>query len=193
MPAPRIVIQPRPPAGRAARAAAHEALDVERDGRLRERVVARPEPGPLVGAVHRLGELVEQALQVGHGRALVDHQALDLEELGRRAWRRSPRSGSSGREQRADRRLGRLHDADLPGRRVRAQQAALDVDVERVPQVAGRVVGRDVEHLEVGEVVLDLGALVGRRTRTARRSPRSRASPRCSGGASRGGSAGRAW
>jgi hypothetical protein len=41
------------------------------------------------------------------------------------------------------------------------QQPPLDVDIERVPQVARRVVGRDVEHLEVGEVVLDLRALVG--------------------------------
>ena len=36
----------------------------------------------------------------------------------------------------------------------------VDVDVQRVPQVARRMVGRDVEHLEVGEVVLDLRALV---------------------------------
>ncbi len=68
-----------------------------------------------------------------------------------------------------------LHHPDLAGRRVRPQEVALDVDVERVPQVARRVIGRDVEHLEVGQVVLDLGALVGRRTRTGRRSRRSRA------------------
>ena len=48
-----------------------------------------------------------------------------------------------------------------PGRGVRAQELALDVDVERVPQVARGVVRRDVEHLEVGPVVLDLRALVG--------------------------------
>ena len=42
---------------------------------------------------------------------------------------------------------------------MRPQQVALDVDVERVPQVARGVVGRDVEHLEVGQVVLDLRAL----------------------------------
>ena len=53
-----------------------------------------------------------------------------------------------------------LHDPDLAGRGVGPQQVPLDVDVERVPQVARRVVGRDVEHLEVGEVVLDLRALV---------------------------------
>src|SRR4029079_13499503 len=40
------------------------------------------------------------------------------------------------------------------------EQVSGDVDVQRVPQVAGRVIGRDVQQLEVGEVVLDLGALV---------------------------------
>ena len=44
---------------------------------------------------------------------------------------------------------------------MRAEESPLDVDVERVPQVARRVIRRDVEHLEVGDVVLDLGALVG--------------------------------
>ena len=65
-------------------------------------------------------------------------------------------------QQRADRRLRPSRMTRIwPGRRVRPEQAALDVDVERVPEVARRVVGRDVEHLEVREVVLDLGALVG--------------------------------
>ncbi len=70
-----------PRAGRAADAAADEAFDVEGHRRLGERVVAGSEPGPLVRAVERPGELVEQSAQVAHRRALVDHQALDLEEL----------------------------------------------------------------------------------------------------------------
>ena len=53
-----------------------------------------------------------------------------------------------------------MHHPDLARRRVRPQEVVLDVDVERVPQVACRVVGRDVEHLEVAQVVLDLRALV---------------------------------
>ena len=53
-----------------------------------------------------------------------------------------------------------MHDPDLAGRRVGPQEMALDVDVEGVPQVARRVVRRDVEHLEVRQVVLDLRALV---------------------------------
>ena len=148
-----------PSAGRAAGAATDQALDVERDGRLGERVVAGPEAGLLVRAVHRLGELVEEALEVAHRGPLVDHQALDLEEL--RAVRGVDRlvAEAATGEQRADRRLGGLHHPDLAGRRMGPQQVALDVDVERVPQVARGVVGRDVEHLEVGQVVLDLRAL----------------------------------
>src|SRR6187431_2298511 len=41
-----------------------------------------------------------------------------------------------------------------------AEETPFDVDIERVPEIAGRVVGRDVEHLEVRDVVLDLGTLV---------------------------------
>ena len=81
MPAPRIVIQPVRGAGRALLAVADHAQDVERDGRLGERVVAGPEPGRAIRAEHRVGELVEEALEVRHRRALVDHQAFDLEEL----------------------------------------------------------------------------------------------------------------
>src|SRR6185436_20169595 len=53
---------------------------------------------------------------------------------------------ASYRQQRADRRLHAAHRVDLTRRRMGPQQVALDVDVERVPQVAGGVVGRDVEH-----------------------------------------------
>ena len=53
-----------PRARRAPRAVADDAQDVERHGRLGERVVAGPEPGRPAGAEHRVGELVEQALEV---------------------------------------------------------------------------------------------------------------------------------
>src|SRR3954471_9076428 len=72
-----------PATGRAAGAPAHQTLDVERDGRFGERVVARAEARPLVGAIHRLGELVEEPLEVAHRGPLVDHYPLDLEELRR--------------------------------------------------------------------------------------------------------------
>ena len=69
---------------------------------------------------------------------------------------------------------------------------ALHVDVERVPQVAGRVVGRDVEHLEVGAGRPRSRGSRGRRTRTGRRSRRSRPSTtmlgwRCRAGSGRPG------
>src|SRR4051812_44592073 len=44
-----------PAAGGTPGTPAHQALDVERDGRFGERVVARAEASLLVGAVHRLG------------------------------------------------------------------------------------------------------------------------------------------
>ena len=47
-----------------------------------------------------------------------------------------------------------------PGARVGPQQVAGDVHVERVPEIARRMVRGDIEHLEVGQVVLDLGPLV---------------------------------
>ncbi len=97
---------------------------------------------------------------MGHRRALVDHQALDLEELGRVAGVDGLVAEAATGQQRADRRPLLVHDPDLARARVGAQQPGVDVEVERVPQVPRRVVGRDVEHLEVGDVVLDLGALV---------------------------------
>ena len=83
-------------------------------------------------------------------------------------------------------------DVDLAGRRVGPQQPALDVDVERVPQVARGVVGRDVEHLEVGQVVFDLGALEDDEPELAEDLGDLGPSIRCSGGGCRGGSRGRA-
>ena len=149
-----------PRAGRTADAATHEALDVEGHGRLGEGVVAGSEPRALVRAVEGLGELVEQPAQVAHRRALVDHQALDLEELRGVAGVDGFVSVAAARQEGPDRRRLLVHDPDLAGRGVGPQQVALDVDVERVPQVARRVIERDVEHLEVAQVVLDLGRLV---------------------------------
>jgi hypothetical protein len=146
-------------AGRAADAAADDALDVEGDRRLGERVVAGPE-ARLARPEQRVGELVEQALEVRHRGALVDHQAFDLEELEAVAGVDRLVAEAAARQQRPDRRLGGLHHPDLAGARVGPQQVPGDVHVERVPQVAGRMVRGDVEHLEVGQVVLDLGPLV---------------------------------
>ena len=92
--------------------------------------------------------------------AFVDHQALDLEELGGMTRVDRLVAEDAPGQQRPDRRPMRLHHPDLERRRVGPQEVAGDVDVEGVPQVAGRMVGCDVEHLEVGQVVLDLRSLV---------------------------------
>jgi len=80
-----------------------------------------------------VGELVEQSLEVGHRRALVDHQALDLEELAGVARVHRLVAEAAPGEQRADRRLLLVHHPDLARAGVRPEQAALDVEVQRVP------------------------------------------------------------
>ena len=93
---------------------------------------------------------------------LVDRERLDLVEHRRVAGvERLVAVGAAGRDD-EDRRLHRLHGADLHRRRVRAQHHLLgiaELDVERVLHRAGRVAGHHVERLEVVPVVLDLGAL----------------------------------
>jgi len=82
-----------------------------------------------------VGELVQQALEVRHGSALVDHQAFDLEELEAMAGVDGLIAEASTREQGPDRRLRRLHYPNLAGTGVGPEQMAGNVDVERVPQI----------------------------------------------------------
>ena len=100
--------------------------------------------------------------EVGERDAAVDGERLDLVEHRRVAGvERLVAVRAPGRDH-EDRRLLRLHGADLHRRRVRAQHHLLglaEVHVERVLHRARRVAGRDVERLEVVPVVLDLGAL----------------------------------
>ena len=168
MPAPRMVIQPlRPQAGQPL-AAADEALDVEGHGRLGERVVAGPEAGRARRPEHGVGELVEQAAQVGQRGALVDHQALDLEELEAVAGVDRLVAEAAAGHQGADGRRRGAHDPDLaPGEvwvrsrsRLACRRVAGRVARRACPTGRARVVGRDVERLEVELVGLDLRALV---------------------------------
>ena len=65
--------------------------------------------------------------------------------------------GAAGHDD-AHRRLRLFHDARLHRRGVRAQDDLPgQIDVDRVPDVARRVVARDVEHVEVVVRGLDLG------------------------------------
>ena len=88
----------------------------------------------------------------------VDRQRLDLVEDGRvlRARRVAPVSAPGHGD--VDRRLTRLHDADLPRRRVRAQQRVV-VDVERVARRPRGVRQRLVERVEVVPDRLHLAAV----------------------------------
>lgn len=62
------------------RAAADVAEHVHLGGRLGEGEVVRPQPGLHVRAEERLDHVVEGALEVGHGEALVHGEQLDLVE-----------------------------------------------------------------------------------------------------------------
>ena len=114
------------------------------------------------------GEGEQRALQVGHRDALVHRQPLDLIEhplvggvLGLVAVAAARHDDAHRRRLGAGRlRLGdaALHHPRLHRRGVGPHQHLRRVDVEGVPHVAGRVVGRDVEHLEVVLVELDLRA-----------------------------------
>ena len=66
----------------------------------------------------------------------------------------------------ADRNALQLHRADLDGRGVRAQQSTV-AEIEGVVHRPRRVVGGDVERLEVVEVVLDLRAFRDAESRPA--------------------------
>ena len=107
-------------------------------------------------------ERLDGAEEVGEGDAAVDGERLDLVEHRRvPGVERLVAVGAAGRDH-EDRRLHRLHGADLHRRRVGAQHHLLglaELDVERVLHRAGGVAGQDVQRLEVVPVVLDLGPL----------------------------------
>src|SRR3954454_10774333 len=125
-------------ARRASVAAADEARHVELDRRLGEREKTRPHAHLARLAEQRAEELQHRPLQVGERDAAVDGQALDLQE-DRRVGRvgRVAAVAATGRDQ-VDRRLPRLHRADLFRRGVRAQHCGL-VDVEGVELRARRM------------------------------------------------------
>ena len=133
------------------------ALDVHFGRRLGEREVGRPEPQSARLLEELLGKAGQDALQVREADVLVDHEALDLMEHRRvRDIRVAPVHGA--RRDHADRHALQLHRPDLHRRGMGPQQLAV-AEIEGVVHRARRVVGGDVERLEVVEVVLDLGPL----------------------------------
>ncbi len=123
--------------------------------RLDERKVARPEAHLEIALEERAHELGERAFQVGEADVFVDKQALDLVEHRRVRLIRIAAIDLAGRDQ-ADRRRLALHGADLHGRGMRAQQAAV-AEVERVVHRARRMVRREIQRFEIVIVVFDLG------------------------------------
>ena len=140
---------------------------VELGRRLGEREVVRAPAGARLGAEHRPREVVQRALQVGHRDALVHDEPLDLVEHRRVGGVELVGPVDPPRHHHVDRRRARTAwCAPAPARCACAAPGPDDPlpvagrgDPERVHQAAGRVVGRDVERVEVGPLQLDLGAL----------------------------------
>ena len=111
----------------------------------------------------------QHAFQVGHRDVAIDQQALDLVEHG--VMGGVGRVGAIDASQGDDphRRLGLLHDADLHRAGLAAQQQPVlrpglgerlrRGQVEVVQRVAGGMLGRDVQGLEIVPIVLHFGAI----------------------------------
>src|SRR5690606_29306906 len=140
----------------AALAAADHAADVDLGRRLREREIGRPEPHVQVALEEVAQELRQDALEVGEAHALVHQQAFHLVEHRRVGQVRVAAIGASRRDNPYRRPL-LFHHPDLHRRGVGAQQA-VGVEIERVVHRPRRVMGGDVERLEVVVVVFHLGA-----------------------------------
>src|SRR5215211_6094257 len=145
-------------------AAADEAGHVDLGPGLDEREVGGAQADLALLAEVGPGVGEQGALQVGHGQAAVDGQDLDLVE--HRDMGRIRRVGpvAAPEVDRVHRRRPGLQGPDLHRRGVGAQHQlarppVARLDVEGVLHGPGRVVGGDVEGLEVVPVGLDLGAL----------------------------------
>ena len=113
------------------------------------------------GPEFRAGERVERAAQVGHGQALVDRQPLHLmEDRGVGGVQFVGAERAADRDD-VDRQVALQQRADLHRRGVGAQHLPRPVrgDVEGVLLAARRMVGREVQRVEVELLGLDLGSL----------------------------------
>ncbi len=141
-------------------AAAHAAAHVGFSGRLGEREVMCAEAGFALGAEHLLAEVIQGALQVAEGDALVYHQALALVELGQVAGVGHIAAVHLAGGDHVDGKLAVFHGVHLNARGLRAQQhgrfafdggfgTGVVLHVERVGQAAAGMVFRGVERREV--------------------------------------------
>ena len=104
----------------------------------------------------RLEEPMQHRLHVGEADALVDHQALDLVKHRRVRHVMIAAIHASRRDHAPMAACAFSMRADLHRRGVRAQQPPVG-EIEGVVHRARRVIGGDVERLEIVEVVFDLG------------------------------------
>src|SRR5215813_4535185 len=138
-----------------ATAAAFEAGVIDLRARFDEREIGWAEARACFGAEEQPHELLDRAFQDAERDAAVYKQSFDLVEhrimrgVGGVAAENAPWRGH------AQRRAALLHRVNLHRRSLRTQRQPL-VDVERVLRAARRVIGRDVQRVEVVEVVLDL-------------------------------------
>ena len=105
--------------------------------------------------------MLKRALEVRHGDALVDREALDLMKDGRvRGVELVGAEDTPGRDD-VDGQVALEHGAELNGGRLRPHDDAtvLAAHEERVLHRARRVVGRDVERIEVEPLGFSLGPL----------------------------------
>src|SRR3984957_889956 len=139
------------------------ALDVDLERGRREGKKARAEAHADMGHFEEgLAEFLEHPFQIGEGRALVDHQALNLVEHRRMRLVGVAPIGASGADD-ADRRLLAQHRTHLHGARMRAQNLSLalliGLEEKRVVHLARRMAGRKVELGEIEVVAFDVRPL----------------------------------
>ena len=143
-------------------AAADEAAQVHLGAGLGEREVVRPQPGGDALAEHRLGEVVQGALAGGPWSGPCRSPAPRSGGTPGCGWRRARRCGTPcpGRPRRSGS-FALEQGAGLHRGGVRAQhQARLGrVDEERVLHLPRRVVGAEVQGVEVEPLGLELGPL----------------------------------
>ena len=147
-------------AGGAARAAALVALDVHLAAGLGEGEVVGAEAGDGAGTVELADDGVEGALQVRHGDALVDDQALDLVEHGGVGGVHLVLAVDPAGGDHADGDAVGLHGPDLHGGGLGAEEdGGVLRQVEGVAPLPGGMIGGGVELGEVVVLGLHLGAV----------------------------------
>ena len=133
----------------AAAAAAEIAVDVDLDAGLGEGEVAAPEDHAAVRSEELVHELFQDALQVGHRDTRSHRQSLNLVELDLAAPGDLLVAVHGAGQQDPDRLGGKSpHRPDLAGGGVGSEPHVL-ADVEGVLHIAGGVMRRNVQHLEI--------------------------------------------